>query len=254
MGRSMQQGDYDEFARLIDDAYDMISVGTKSLSAAARAMFFRAVARYPLDVFRAALHAHIMGRDGKFVPQPSHINEQVDLMVSRDSRPDPEEAWAIALTGQDEESTVVWTTETAEAFGICRPVLKSSGAISARKPFLAAYARLVAEARAERRPPQWVVSIGFDKARQVTAIRHAVNTGRLPAPAAAALLAGPIGDPTPDEKARDQLAQIKKLIADGAEERERKRLAEVERLAREDAEWKARMNEAVARYVDPAPP
>lgn len=249
MERSMRQADYDEFARLIDDAYDMISVGTKSLSAAARAMFFRAVARYPLDVFRAALHAHIMGKEGRFVPQPSHINEQVEMMATHDTRPDGEEAWAIALTGEDEAHTVVWTQETAEAFAICQPVLRSSGAISARKPFLAAYARLVSEARAARRPAQWVTSIGFDKSHQVSAIKAAVNRGLLPAPAAAALLEGPAADVTPDQKGRAQLRRIRRLMKVAAGRKEQKRLAEVERLARIDADWKRDTNEAVRAEI-----
>lgn len=245
----MRQGDYDAFAKLLDDAYDMISCGTKVLSADARAMFFRAVAKYPLEVFRAALHAHIMGKDGKFVPQPAHINEQIALMAEGDGRPGAEEAWAIALTGRDEESTVVWTAETAAALFICRPVLDSSGAISARKSFLEAYTRLVAEARAAHQPAQWVASIGWDKRQHATAIKGAVNAGRLPAPAAAALLDGPAGDPTPDAEARAQLARVKQMIKDGAEERERKRLAEVERIRLADEEYKRVTNDQVKKRL-----
>lgn len=246
----MRQGDYDEFAKLLDDAYDMISVGTKSLSAAARAMFFRAVAKYPLEVFRAALHAHIMSKDGKFVPQPAHINEQVALMIAQDGRPGAEEAWAIALTGKDEQSTVVWTHEIAAALSICRPVLDSSGAISARKPFLDAYARLVDEARAAHRPAEWIASVGWDKAQQAAAIKGAVNAGRLPAPAAAPLLEGPNSDPTPDEAARAQLAAIKLLIKQGAEAKEAARLAEAERLRLADEEWKRKTAEQVRRRLE----
>lgn len=246
----MVQADYDEFAKLIDDAYDMISVGTKSLSAPARAMFFRAVAKYPLPVFRAALHAHIMSREGKFVPQPAHINEQVALMVAQDGRPGAEEAWAIALTGKDEQSTVVWTQEIAAALSICRPVLDSSGAISARKPFLDAYARLVGEARAAHRPAEWVASVGWDKTQQAAAIKGAVNAGRLPAPAAVALLEGPNSDPTPDGAARAQLATIKQMIKDGAALREATRLAEVERKRLADEEWKRNTAEQVKQRLE----
>lgn len=243
----MQKGDYDDFAKLLDDAYDMISAGEKSLSAAAKAMFFRAVAKYPMNVFRAALHAHLLSKEGKFLPQPAHIIAQIEAMVEQDGRPGAEEAWAIALTARDEESTVVWTQETAAAFVICRPVLDSSGAISARKAFLEAYTRLVNEARTAGTAPEWVASIGWDKSRQVAAIKGAVNMGRLPAPTAAALLEGPAGDPTPDEAARAQIAQIKALIKDGAEERERKRLEQVEQQRLADEEWKRSTNEAVER-------
>lgn len=241
----MKQGDYDAFAALIDDAYDMISVGAKSLSEAARAMFFRAVAKYPLDVFRAALHAHIIGKDGKYLPQPAHIIEQIEKMVQADGRPEAEEAWAIALTGVDEEATVVWTQETAAALVIARPVLDSSGPISARKPFLEAYTRLVREARAARVPPEWIASIGWDRRRQAIAIKGAVSAGRLAAPIAAALLEGPAGDPTPDETARDQLAMIKRMIRDGAEAKEAARLAEVDRVRLIDEEFKRRTQEQV---------
>lgn len=250
----MVQADYDEFAKLIDDAYDMISVGTKSLSAPARAMFFRAVAKYPLPVFRAALHAHIMSKDGRFVPQPAHIIAQIELMVEQDGRPGSEEAWAIALTGQDEQSTVVWTQEIAAALVICRPVLDSSGPISARKPFLEAYTRLVNEARAARRPAEWVASIGWDRRQQVAAIKGAVNAGRLPAPAAAALLEGPAGDPTPDDKARAQLALVKQMIKDAAAEKEQRRLAEVEQRRLDDVEWKRRTAEQVRQRLAGAGP
>jgi hypothetical protein len=122
----MKQGDYDEFARLIDDCYDMISCGQKSLSGPAKAIFFRVVARYALEVFRAALHAHVMSKDGRYLPQPSHINEQVELLKQADGRPGAEEAWSNALQAQDEQYTMVWTKEAGEAFAICRPVLVSS--------------------------------------------------------------------------------------------------------------------------------
>ena len=246
----MRKDDYDEFAKLIDDAYDMISCGSKSLSAAARAMFFRAVAKYPLEVFRAALHAHIMGKDGKFVPQPAHIIERITEMAEQDGRPGAEEAWAIALTGCDEQSTVVWTQEIAAALHICRPVLDSSGAISARKAFLEAYTRLVNESRQAHRPAEWVASIGWDRRHQAVAIKGAVNAGRLPAPAAAALLEGPAGDPTPDENAREQLAMIKQMIKNGSEEKERKRLEEVERQRLADEEFRRKTNELVQERLN----
>ncbi|MFZ3286571.1 MAG: hypothetical protein WA191_06945 [Telluria sp.] len=249
----MRQGDYDAFAKLLDDAYDMISVGTKSLSAPARAMFFRAVAKYPLEVFRAALHAHILGKEGRFVPQPSHIIEQIEAMTESDGRPGAEEAWAIALTSRDEQDTVVWTQETAEAFAIARPVLDSSGAISARKPFLEAYTRLVTQARAEHRPAQWRASIGFDKERQVTVIKKAINAGLLPAPAVAGLLKGPANDPTPDDKARAQIEVIRKMLTDSQAAKERHMVEDEARRVREDAEFKARTQERVDAYLGGAP-
>jgi hypothetical protein len=167
-----------------------------------------------------------------------------------DGRPDDEEAWAIALTAQDETSTVVWTVEIEKAFNISRPVLMSSGSISARKPFLAAHKRLVAEARAEHRPVRWFPSLGSDRHHQATVIKGAVCSGLLPAPAAAPLLEGPASDPTPSPRGLAQLAKIKKEMADAAEKKEQARLYRVEHERLADEEFKRSTNVLVQRYCE----
>ena len=63
-----------------------------------------------------------------------------------------EEAWAIALKSRDETETVVWTTEMAEAFDRCRPVLDAGDEVGARMAFKDTYNRLVDEARRAGRP------------------------------------------------------------------------------------------------------
>jgi hypothetical protein len=165
-----------------------------------------------------------------------------------DGRPGAEEAWAIALRGTDEADTVVWTQEIAAAFAICRPVLDSSGAISARKPFLEAYTRLMTEARAVRRPAEWVVSLGTDKRLQAQAIKAAAAAGQLPAPVQAALLEGPAGDPTPDSAARAQLGRIRKMLKDMEGEREFRELVEIERRSQADAIYKIRTQQMVNQH------
>ena len=47
-----------------------------------------------------------------------------------DGRPDPEEAWA--MLPKDEGSSVVWTEEMAQAFGIAYPLMRSGEMIPAR--------------------------------------------------------------------------------------------------------------------------
>lgn len=205
------------------------------------AAWWTQLAEFPLRAVAMAFRAYREEND-TFAPVPNSIFKRCLLM---DGRPGAEEAWAVALLGTDEANTVVWTEEIAAAFAICRPVLASSGAISARKPFLEAYTRLVTEARAERRPARWFASVGWDKLQQVAAIQGALIAGRLPAPAAAALLEGPASDPTPDDAARAQLAQIKQMIKDGAEAKESARLAEVERKRLEDEDFKRRTQEQV---------
>lgn len=244
----MQPRDYDEFAQLLDDAYDLIGVGTnKVISGGAKSMFFAALAPYSLATVRAALGAHCVDKvRGRFTPKPADIIEQIEASALNDGRPGAEEAWAIALASADEADTVVWTAECAAAFAICRPVLDSSGAISARKSFLEAYARLIAEARAERRPAAWSASIGWDAGRRDAVLGRAATAGLLPAPAAQALLVGPAGAAPGDDKAREQLAKIKQMLAGASEAKEVARLAEVERKRIEDEEWKRQTNAAVA--------
>ena len=200
---------------------------------------------YPMRTVEAAMQAY-RDENGEFAPVPAGIAKRCKLM---DGRPGAEEAWAIALTSQDEMASVVWTTEIAEAFRICRPVLDSSGAISARKPFLEAYERIVAAARAARRPADWVASVGWDKTQHVAVLGNAVRAGLLPAPAVAGLLQGK-QDPTPDGAARAQLAKIKQMQFDAATAKEATRLAAVEQQRLADIEFKRETNDRV-RQIDP---
>lgn len=200
---------------------------------------------YPLRTVQAAMQAY-QDENGEFAPVPAGIAKRCKLM---DGRPGAEEAWAIALTSLDEMASVVWTTEIAEAFRICRPVLDSSGAISARKPFLEAYERIVAAARLVRRPAEWVASVGWDKTRHVEVLASAVRAGLLPAPVVAGLLAGK-KNPTPDEAARAQLARIKQMQVEAAAAKETARLAAVEQQRLADIEFKRETNDRV-RQIDP---
>ena len=200
---------------------------------------------YPLRTVQAAMQAY-QDENGEFAPVPAGIAKRCKLM---DGRPGAEEAWAIALTSQDEMASVVWTTEIAEAFRICRPVLDSSGAISARKSFMEAYERIVAAARLVRQPAAWVASVGWDKTRHVEVLDSAVKAGLLPAPAVAGLLAGK-KNPTPDEAARAQLARIKQMQVEAAAAKEAARLAAVEQHRLADIEFRRATNDRV-RQIDP---
>lgn len=223
----------------------MLAYGKPLHDEAVLGAWWRQLQEFPLRVVALAFSAYREEND-TFAPVPNSIYKRC---LSMDGRPGAEEAWAIALRGTDEADTVVWTNEIAVAFGICRPVLETSGAISARKPFMEAYTRLVVEARAVRRPAEWVVSKGHDPARQVEVIKAAAAAGRLPAPTAAALLEGPAADEEPTPEGRAQLAQIKKMLADAAAEREQRRLDAVEAQRLEDVAYQARTQRAVDQYL-----
>ena len=90
--------------------------------------------------------------------------------------PGPEEAWA--LCPRDEDATVVWTDEIAEAFGVARQLLQTDE-VAARMAFKETYARLLQEARNDRRPAKWTVSMGCSPSGRVEAVMHALGRGRL---------------------------------------------------------------------------
>lgn len=239
----MTPADKSEFGQLL--AETLAAYGKPLPEAAMVKAWLSNLAPFSIHVVRAAMRAYL-DQNGEFAPVPAGIAMRCKLM---DGRPGAEEAWAIALRSQDEADTVVWTAECATAFAICRPVLDSSGAISARKPFLEAYSRLVAEARAEQQPATWSASVGWDGTRRDAAVKRAIVAGLLPAPAAKALLAGPDDAKPSDAKARAQLASIKQMLADGAAERQaRLDATHDQRIAAENAE-KAALRERVVAYV-----
>lgn len=247
----MVERDYDEFADMLDSAYDLIGSGAnKVISAGAKSMFFAAMSTYPIETVRAALNAHCLDRvRGRFTPKPADLIEQIEASASNDGRPGAEEAWAIALTSRDEADTVVWTAECAEAFGLCQPVLSMGDEVGARMAFKEAYARIVAQARAERRPAQWLTSTGWDVGRRTAAISKAVRAGLLPAPTTAGLLAGPDDGP-PDEKARAQLAKIKQMLIDSEVQKAAEYQASIDKERADTEAFKERTARQVADHLD----
>lgn len=101
-----------------------------------------------------------------------------------DGRPGAEEAWA--MIPRDEDGSVVWTSEMAEAFGTARRLLPDE--VAARMAFRETYLKLLADARAERRPARWEVSLGMDKNGRVAALQEAVRKKRIGQDQAQALL------------------------------------------------------------------
>lgn len=246
----MRNEDYDEFAALLDEAYDLIGSGAnKIISGGAKSLFFKALAQYPLPAVRKALVAHCMDKErGRFTPKPADIISQIEGGGSSDGRPGPEEAWAIAITSRDESETVVWTPEIAEAFVICRPVMDMGDDVGARMAFKDAYNRLVSEARSSGIPARWNASIGWDIDKRTAKLTKAVTAGLLQAPQVAALLPAPVGEPVQDEKARAQLAKIKEMMASMQVEKSRESELHSERERNATQKIKARLNALTANY------
>jgi hypothetical protein len=100
-------------------------------------------------------------------------------IISRidDGRPGAEEAWAVLPF--DEATSVVWTEEMSAAFWIAQPLIDQGEKVAARMAFKETYQRLVAEAREQRTPARWSVSLGHDKAGRQPILAAAVEKGRI---------------------------------------------------------------------------
>lgn len=104
----------------------------------------------------------------------------LERVPSANAFPSPNEAWGIALSAQDENDTVIWTDEIAEAMGAARPILDGGDKVGARMAFIEKYARLVDTAKSSNRAPQWQASLGNDPARRQSVIEEGVRKGLLP--------------------------------------------------------------------------
>lgn len=248
----MRSEDFDEFAQLLDDAYDLIGVGqNKIISGGAKSMFFAAMSKYPMEVVRAALSAHCLHKErGRFTPKPADLIEQIEGMTGGDGRPAADEAWAIALTSRDEADTVVWTAETAEAFAICSPVFPDE--VGARMAFKEAYNRLVSAARMAGKPASWNASLGWDVKKREAALERAHVAGLLAAPAVQALLPNYSGaGAATQEGSPEGLKKVKEALAglqDGWAKAAERRAAKAEARRQEEAKRKAEIAAQVAAY------
>ena len=178
----MNKSDFAEFVKVLDACCAMLSRDRYQPNETAAAIFFNVVKRHDLATIKSAFAAHCADpQRGRFPPVPADILAQIEGAARDDGRPEDGEAWANALRASDESATVVWTAETAEAWGICKPVLDAGDEVGARMAFKSAYARLVGAARAAREPLRWSVSEGYDQAQRDDVLRISVEAGRLPA-------------------------------------------------------------------------
>ena len=206
---------------------------------------------FPLNVVDRAFSDY-RAESGEFAPVPAGIAKRCRSM---DGRPSDDEAWAIALTSRDEADTVVWTTETAEAFGICSPVLNMGDEVGARMAFKDAYNRLVANARSAGQPAAWNASLGWDAKKREAAISRAHVAGLLAAPAVHALLPNysdqTIGEESPSglKMVKDALADLRDGWARAAELRAAEAEAEREAEARRKAEIAAQVEAYQANVI-----
>lgn len=211
-----------------------------AISANAAELMAEDLADYPMQDVAAALRACRRELTGKLT-----LAAILQRVQAADGRPDPNEAWALALAASDEFDSVVLTDEIQLALGAARAVLDAGDKVGARMSFLSAYQRQVDTARREGRPVNWKLSPGFDQQRRLMAVEEAGRLGRLPAPvvqdyvaqlthtpitqdgaAIAGLITGKVAMPSPE--VRQKLAEIKRGLDAAREEHAQRRAAEIE--------------------------
>ncbi|WP_136420310.1 hypothetical protein [Herbaspirillum sp. ST 5-3] len=240
----MEQHEKERFVQMLTKA--MGAYGKPLPEPSLLSSWWEMLKAFPLRVVGMAFAAYC-DENGEFPPVPAGISKRCKLM---DGRPTDDEAWAIALTSRDEEDTVVWTEECAEAFAICSSVFPDE--VGARMAFKDAYSRLVSAARLSGKPVVWNASLGWDAKKRDAAIERAHVAGLLAAPTVQALLPNYSGagaekqDACPEglKKVKAALATLQDGWAKAAEKRES------ELIAKREAEsaQKAKIAEEVLMY------
>lgn len=121
-----------------------------------------------------------------------------------DGRPGVEEAWAnVSAALGDENVTVVWTEEEAEAFWVANAL--SEDPIAARMAFKEAYLKSIQRARDDGRQVKWSACLGHSGAGRESVLIDAARQGKLPKPYVAGLL--------PDKTIQDFGVELKLISA-----------------------------------------
>lgn len=166
---------------------------------------------HSIEAVSAAFYRHM--QVSRFPPMPSDILAYLLPTAENDGRPGVDEAWVTALGGVNEFESVRWTTETAQAMNPDVKRLLQTDEVGARMAFKSIYTRLCTEARAQKRPVEWVFSWGFDGNRREQLATSAVAKGLLSIESAkthAPLLAAPEAESNPEQRVacKARIAQI----------------------------------------------
>lgn len=236
----------------------------QTLSASAAELMAADLAGYPTELIAGALQACRRELTGKLT-----LAAILERVQAGDGRPDPDEAWGIALCASDESDSVVMTEEIHVALSAARPVLERGDKIGARMAFKAAYVRAVDAARREAKPAKWALSLGTDQQRRVVAVEEAGRLGRLPAPqvaeyltqltntpitaegsAIAGLITGNVvafANPKTRQRCNEIREQIKRNAAAAKQKQEAERAAKRSELEQKKAEAARALAELEAR-------
>jgi hypothetical protein len=236
------ESEYKNFVEAMDAACEQVY--KPAMGGAGKAIMFRSLADVSFSDFTKALAAHVSDEaTGMFAPTAAHIRAQLSKFQAADGRPTVEEAWAIAISAQDEMVTVVMSDDIVAALGICRPILDAGDEVGARMAFKEAYPRIVREARMSKKPVRWFPSLGHCPQGREQALLEAYQLGKLARPQVAMLLVNvpsrqgmkALPPPKSEDEAQsreyiaEQLAKLTAVLRCGNEKREAEKTAFRER-------------------------
>ena len=165
----------DQIARLTLAITATAEVLGQTITSEAAEMMADDLADYPAEAVAGSLKACRRELTGKLT-----LAAILQRVQAADGRPGKDEAWAIAMTTNDEFETVVLTDEIQLALAAAKPVLDAGDKIGARMAFISAYERFVGQAREDAKPVNWHVSMGFDANRRIQAVTKAMELKRIP--------------------------------------------------------------------------
>lgn len=166
------------------------------LSAAAAEMLARDLAGFNEAAVMAALARCRLELHGPL--------KTADIVVRiEDGRPDADEAWA--MMPKTESSSVVWTDEMAQSWGVAAPLLQAGEISSAHAAFKESYTKAVLRARIQRKSAHWTPSLGSDVAGRERVLLDAVKKQRISAEHAERLL--------PDQEIAEQARELIKQLS-----------------------------------------
>lgn len=145
----------DQMRWLLEQIAVTVELLGQEISETAAAVLARELAHYPKPLLERALHRVRNEHTGRFTLKA--IVDRIDELSGRFA---PNEAWALALQSLDERNTVVWTNEIRAAWGVAQQVMQVGDKVGGRMAFVAAYERIVKDARDARQMPQVEVSEG----------------------------------------------------------------------------------------------
>lgn len=197
----MNKSDFDQFCSAWGAASEVYNVTPTD---GALALSFQALAKYSIQDIKKALMDYVT--TSQFPPKPADI---IKTLVKSDGRPEPDEAWSIAIESFDEYRTVILNDELSGALGAARDIYNDGDKVGARMAFRESYTKIIDKARRNGDPVKWWPSMGFDESGRKSALEQAVQKGLLQAAHVNHLLPSPI-----TEEGQKVIGKAAKMLSD----------------------------------------